>query len=183
MSVTGLFGTSRSERGDRLVDRRRADSADDMSVYRRSQSRHRSNARVDLMTTLPSDGSSSPQPGARAEDWVERADVERPSGPSGLAYEYLLAGRRGDEAASERLVRELGLLSDDDLDKGLSDDAARKAFWIDIYNGAASGQRDIRLGSWRERVWFRRQNVITIAGERLSLGDIENDVLRRSQRR
>lgn len=112
---------------------------------------------------------------------VGHAGVPAAAGPAALAHEYLLAGRRSDQTAIGIALASLAGLTEDDLDESLIDDAARLAFWIDVYNGAAMRAVDIRLGSWRERMRFMHAGIITVAGTRLSLGEIEFGILRRSQ--
>lgn len=99
--------------------------------------------------------------------------------PLALARAWLLAARQGrrDTAVEARLAR----LDADQLAHTLASDDARKVFWIDVYHGvvlhhelgAASGA----LGRLRH---FGRP-FVTIAGQRLSLDDIEHGLLRRSR--
>lgn len=104
-----------------------------------------------------------------------------PSTPVELADAYLRSARTGDadrgRAASDALAR----LDEEALRDGLTDDAARLAFWIDVYNGAAARERDVRLDSWRGRLRFLGRDVVRVAGERLSLDRIEHGILRRGR--
>lgn len=102
--------------------------------------------------------------------------------PGKMAYDYLLAGRLGDESRSRAAVADLAALSDDDLAAGLGDDDARLAFWIDVYNGAAMRIVAPHLETWSDRLRFMSHEVMTVAGEHLSLGAIEHGILRRSRR-
>ncbi len=97
-----------------------------------------------------------------------------------LAVEYLLATRLGGPGVVE-LERRLAQLDEQDLRRSLDDDAARVAFWLDIYNAAVvrAGAVDLLKRHVRWRHFARRSLVI--AGQRLSLDDIEHGVLRRSR--
>jgi hypothetical protein len=99
---------------------------------------------------------------------------------NGLAVDYLLAARAGG-AEVETLERRLADLPERALGRGLDDDAARVAFWLDIYNAAVvrAGAVDLldRRVRWR---YFGRRDLV-IAGQRLSLDGIEHGLLRRSR--
>ncbi len=96
-----------------------------------------------------------------------------------LAHDYLFATRRGHDAA-ESEVR-LAKLDPRELRRSLVDDDARKAFWIDLYNGAVL-RHEVRTDSGAlERLRYFRRSVLTVAGRRLSLDTIEHGLLRRSR--
>lgn len=100
--------------------------------------------------------------------------------PGTLASRYLLAAREGGAAADEG-ERRLARLTPRRLAEGLPDDAARIAFWVNVYNAAV-----VRAGleglssSWGRWQFFRRP-VVVVAGEPLSLDAIEHGLLRRSR--
>lgn len=100
--------------------------------------------------------------------------------PNGLAVEYLLATRTGGSGV-EMLERRLAGLDELALRRSLDDEAARVAFWLDIYNAAVvrAGAVDLldRRVRWRQ---FGRRSLV-VAGERLSLDGIEHGLLRRSR--
>jgi hypothetical protein len=104
----------------------------------------------------------------------------RPLDPSTGAAEYLLA-TRGNEPQADVLERRLAGLTAQELRHGLADDAARIAFWLDLYNAAVLRADPVDLTSqvarWRH---FRRARVV-VAGQRLSLDEIEHGLLRRSR--
>lgn len=100
--------------------------------------------------------------------------------PNDLAVEYLLAARTGGSEV-QALARRLAHLDERDLRRSLDDEAARVAFWLDIYNAAVvrAGVVDLldRRVRWRH---FGRRDLV-IAGQPLSLDDIEHGLLRRSR--
>ncbi len=63
----------------------------------------------------------------------------------------------------------------------LPDDAARKAFWINIYNAHTQLQLLKYPELFRHRGKFFNTSFVLIAGHRLSLDDIEHGILRRSK--
>lgn len=97
--------------------------------------------------------------------------------------QYLLDSARMETPADD-LLEKLANLSWADLEAGLPDDDHRKAFWINLYNAfnmlmmksdpAASQNRSGRMKH------FMRKTIV-VAGESLSLMNIENDLLRRGR--
>lgn len=100
--------------------------------------------------------------------------------PGTLATEYLLATRTGGSRA-QVLERRLAEVSEQELRQALAGEAARSAFWLNVYNAAVvrAGVVDLTsaLTRWRH---FRRPSVV-VAGQRLSLDAIEHGLLRRSR--
>ena len=99
--------------------------------------------------------------------------------PMELAVRYLQAARAGEPAPRE-VLSGLAEMDEDELEVGLPSDTRRIAFWLDLYNGAvAHHPADISplLQRWRR---FRAP-LVTVAGRRLSLDDMENGLLRRSR--
>jgi len=96
-----------------------------------------------------------------------------------MAREYLLAVRAGSDAAQHE--RRLARLDRVELAEALIDDDARKALWIDVYNGAVQ-RHDIHTDAgMSKRLRHFRQPIVTVAGRRLSLDAIEHGLLRRSR--
>lgn len=99
-----------------------------------------------------------------------------------LAGQFLLAMKMEEEVGP--FVQALAEIPEQDLLEELCDDANKNAFWINVYNASnlhlmrsnptISDTRKSRLGHF-----IKRQ--ILVAGKRLSLVDIENGILRRSQ--
>ena len=99
--------------------------------------------------------------------------------PLALAGEYLLSARHGRDAAA--VEARLARLDERDLSWALVDDDARKAFWIDLYNGAVLRHDIAAAGGPLGRLRYFRAPVVTVAGRRLSLDAIEHGLLRRSR--
>lgn len=100
--------------------------------------------------------------------------------PCQLAVDYLLAVRR-DPAEGRAAELQLAFIGRDQLHAGLADDAARLAFWIDVYNAVVLRNQGPDIA----RPWIRwqhfRRPLIRLAGRPLSLDDIEHGILRRSR--
>jgi len=101
--------------------------------------------------------------------------------PLELAVEYLLATRAGDDDRVERATASLASMPEDTLARATSDDAARLALWVNIYNAAVLRQPGHDYGSWMQRVAFFRRAALTVAGQVVSFDDIEHGILRRSR--
>jgi hypothetical protein len=102
-----------------------------------------------------------------------------------LAQSWLEALRAGQ--SGEAFARELAAMSAEELAAELNRDAAKLAFWINVYNAAAqsllspppagAGWMHRQLHALRQ---YRRKGLL-ISGHRLSLNDIEHGLLRRSR--
>lgn len=101
--------------------------------------------------------------------------------PGSLAIELLVAVRADDVATVERVSAALAGISDAELQEGLTDDAAKLAFWIDVYNAAVQQQSLDEVRTWQGRQRLFRRPVVTVAGRSLSLDAIEHGILRRSR--
>lgn len=102
--------------------------------------------------------------------------------PNALAIEYLLAlriDRTGGSDADEHALR-LARLSPEDLRRGLADDRARIAFWLDVYNAVVVRAGPIDLTDRRLRWLHFRRSSVEVAGRSLSLDAIEHGLLRGS---
>jgi hypothetical protein len=99
--------------------------------------------------------------------------------PRQLAVDYLLAVRR-DAAWGAEAELELARIGGDQLAAALADDAARKAFWIDVYNAAVLRNQGPDIAAALIRWRHFRRTVVTVAGQPLSLDGIEHGILRRS---
>lgn len=67
----------------------------------------------------------------------------------------------------------------DDLVAALDDDAARTAFWVNVYNAAAQRALEADPDRYDHRRRFFGADVVTVAGRSLSLDAIEHRILRR----
>lgn len=86
--------------------------------------------------------------------------------------------RAGRETAAARAA--LAALEPSALAAALPDDAARTAFWLNVYNGAVRARLLAEPAAYRRRWRFFTAPAVTVAGRRLSPNAIENGILRRS---
>jgi hypothetical protein len=99
--------------------------------------------------------------------------------PLSLAHGYLRAVRSGDSPAPfETALRDLGR---GELREALSAREARLAFWVNVYNAAAQSVLDANPAAFESRRTFFGADLVAVAGERLSLDDVEHGLLRRSR--
>jgi hypothetical protein len=70
-----------------------------------------------------------------------------------------------------------------ELEKQLGDDAGKKAFWINLYNGFVQLRLKQDSSSSRDKRVFFKDRICIVAGQALSLDDIEQGLLRRPQTR
>lgn len=75
----------------------------------------------------------------------------------------------------------LANLSYDDLKSSLNNDNKKKTFWINVYNSYVIIILRQHAELWEDRDSFFKEKRFTIAGEKLSLDDVEHGFLRRSQ--
>lgn len=102
-----------------------------------------------------------------------------PDDPLALAHAYLRAVRAGDsptphEAALRDLPRER-------LRGALEGDDARLAFWVNVYNATVQSVLDASPEAFDARNAFFSAPLVAVAGERLSLDDVEHGLLRGSR--
>ena len=105
--------------------------------------------------------------------------------PVALSARYVRATKTadGDVAA---IRQALATLDSRTLADALDDDRSRLAFWLNVYNASAQDHlsRDASLFDERgfppTRPIFRR-DLVTVAGEAMSLDDVEHGILRRSR--
>jgi hypothetical protein len=98
--------------------------------------------------------------------------------PLGIARSYVLAVKRG-ESPDEPAAR-LADLREERLAAALSDDDAKRAFWVNVYNAAVQHRLAAAPDRWERRNRFFRSTVVTVAGHDLSPNAIEHGLLRRS---
>ena len=91
-----------------------------------------------------------------------------------LSEKLLLAVKKSEPF--EEWVLKLESLSFSNLQKDLSNDDLKKAFWINIYNAFFQILRKVQKVDKPE---IYRDKLFTIAGEKFSLDDVEHGILRR----
>ena len=101
--------------------------------------------------------------------------------PLELAVEYLLATRSEDDERVDRVTMSLAAMPQATLAEATADDAARLAFWVNLYNAAVLRQPHHDFDSWARRMAFFRRRALTISGRTVSFDAIEHGILRRSR--
>ncbi|HVF95700.1 MAG TPA: DUF547 domain-containing protein [Flavisolibacter sp.] len=96
-----------------------------------------------------------------------------------LSQEYIYAAKTGGTLGS--LTQDLGTTSFDGLKTRMPSDNEKKAFWINLYNGYTQAALKENAGQYKARNAFFKQKSIQVAGDLLSLDDIEHGILRRSK--
>jgi hypothetical protein len=98
--------------------------------------------------------------------------------PLDLARRFLEDARAGRPEDDARAA--LAGLRPDALAAALPDDAARIAFWLNVYNAAVRARLLRDPAAYRRRWRFFAAPAVTVAGRRLSPNAIEHGILRRS---
>ncbi len=112
--------------------------------------------------------------------WLGAVPADTPSGSPpaqdvpGLA-EHLLSAVKS-ESATHDLEHELDSLKMEELMAGLSNDAAKKAFWINLYNAYF---QILSIREKKKNPEIFKGRLIPVAGHSFSLDDIEHGILRR----
>jgi len=96
-----------------------------------------------------------------------------------LSQEFLYAARTGDSTVL--YMDTLKLANPDELASQLNSDDKRLAFWLNIYNGFTQVILKKNPEQYKTRSSFFSSKQIFIAGEQLSLDDVEHGILRRSK--
>jgi len=97
---------------------------------------------------------------------------------SAIAFFY--AVKRDDLHEASREVKQLAEASADILKRQLDTEAKAKSFWLNIYNTFVQYQLKRDPDLFKDRDAFFKDPSITIAGQKLSLDDIEHGIIRRS---
>ncbi|MFC7058045.1 DUF547 domain-containing protein [Halovenus salina] len=98
--------------------------------------------------------------------------------PVALSAKFLRSIRY-DEPTDE-YERKLANCENTELAARLDTDGTRLAFWCNLYNAATQQLLDSHREDYENRRTFFSLPALTVAGETLSLDDIEHDILRRS---
>lgn len=95
--------------------------------------------------------------------------------------ELFTAVKNGDKDAAEKVVNRLAGIPEDELKDHLNTENKAKAFWINSYNTFVQYLLTVNPGLFDDRNSFFKNELITLAGKRLSLDDIEHGIIRRSK--
>lgn len=99
-----------------------------------------------------------------------------------LSIQLLLAVQDGSDTAA--LINQLAAMTVEQLASELSQENSRRAFWINCYNAFTQiliKEKSPDLTSQTGRMNFFGDDAIVIAGEKLSLNDMEHGMLRHSK--
>ncbi|WP_267640664.1 DUF547 domain-containing protein [Haloarchaeobius amylolyticus] len=104
--------------------------------------------------------------------------------PVALSGRFLRAVRTGEDESEYR--RDLARLDRRVLRQQVSDDDAKRAFWLNVYNGFAQHLLQADPSLWQKGTILPTRpiftdDLVTVAGHELSLDDIEHGLLRRSK--
>ena len=89
--------------------------------------------------------------------------------------------RFGDQRLAAKEIKDLARVRQQALKDELDSENKAKAFWINIYNTFAQYLLKDNPGYYEDRNDFFGEELITIAGQKLSLDDIEHGIIRRSK--
>jgi len=101
--------------------------------------------------------------------------------PVALSGALVTACKGGDRTAAADHLERLGDWDRTELLDALEDDAERKAFWINVYNAAVQQLLGEDPDRYDDRRSFFGTEYVTVAGEDLSLDDVEHGILRDGQ--
>jgi thiol-disulfide isomerase/thioredoxin len=96
-----------------------------------------------------------------------------------LSQRFIYAAKTGDDISG--LLSELERMDYATLKNVLNNDNAKKAFWINIYNGYTQASLQSNPERYKNRNAFFGKKSIKVGGKWLSLDDIEHGILRRSK--
>lgn len=96
-----------------------------------------------------------------------------------ISQEFIYAAKTGEPV--ESFVSRLAAISLDELRQRLQTDDAKIAFWINLYNAYTQVALKKDPAQFKKRNAFFKNKELLIAGKKMSLDDIEHDILRRSK--
>lgn len=96
-----------------------------------------------------------------------------------LSQEFIYAAKTGEPI--DVFLQQLNALSFSRLTAALPTDNAKKAFWINLYNGYTSAALSKAPELYQDRNAFFKAKSIPVAGTLYSLDDIEHGILRHSK--
>jgi thiol-disulfide isomerase/thioredoxin len=107
------------------------------------------------------------------------SNLKSKNNPVRLSQDFIYAAKTGDAVTA--LSQKLADMSYQALVNSLKTDNAKKAFWINLYNGYTQLALKANPEQYKSRNAFFRKKAIPVAGQSLSLDDIEHGILRRSK--
>jgi len=105
--------------------------------------------------------------------------AETPVNPVGLSMELLNGVRYKTDVSG--MIKVLAELKEEQLAVVLTNDDAKKVFWINVYNAMIQHQLSQDTSSYVNRRKFFGSKNIVVAGQKLSFDDIEHGMLRGSK--
>lgn len=111
---------------------------------------------------------------------ISAADKNNISSPLiKLSQEYIYAAKTGSDNSA--VSAQLNGITYASMLNELTTDAAKKTFWINIYNGFVQFSLRKNPEQYKKRSVFFRKKQVAVAGHLFSLDDIEHGILRRSK--
>ncbi|RYY92510.1 MAG: DUF547 domain-containing protein, partial [Chitinophagaceae bacterium] len=120
--------------------------------------------------SAPAASSAVPAPSRRSANAVVQ-----------LSQDFVYAARTGEPI--DGYLTRLRNLAPADLKSALPNDDAKKAFWINLYNGFVQASLRKDPSRYNRRKEFFTDKTFNVAGHDLSLDDIQHGILRRSRTR
>ena len=96
-----------------------------------------------------------------------------------LSKNFYDAVKNGNSA--EKYITQLESISKESLEKQLTNDTKKKAFWLNIYNTYVQYLLKKNPDLYKDRSSFFKEERFTIAGEEMSLDDVEHGMIRDSR--
>jgi hypothetical protein len=98
-----------------------------------------------------------------------------------LSEEFFTAVKNNHKDAAEKAAKELAAIPEGELKDHLNTENKAKAFWINVYNTYVQYLLKANPELFNDRNTFFKDELITLAGEKLSLDDIEHGIIRYSK--
>jgi predicted acetyltransferase len=98
-----------------------------------------------------------------------------------VSEELFIALKNNNKGAAEKAVNQLAGIPENKLKDHLNTENKAKAFWINIYNTYVQFLLTANPELFDDRNSFFKDELITLAGKKLSLDDIEHGIIRRSK--
>ncbi|MBW2961573.1 DUF547 domain-containing protein [Mesonia aestuariivivens] len=86
-----------------------------------------------------------------------------------------------NDSSAEKYIQQLEKIAKNNLEKELTNDTKKKAFWLNIYNTYIQYLLKKNPDLYQDRSAFFKDERFTIAGEKMSLDDVEHGMIRDSR--